>query len=577
MLGQAFSVLVLAALAQARAIVTNHCPYTVYIWSVPQYLSSSLTDNVPLKPGGQYQESWRFGSPTNPGVAIKISDKFNGIYKLADEMDFAYSIDTKDLDKIWVDLSPARGTPFHDKLALHSCHQSFYGSAQVESHPCTPKDNIELVLCDTSTRQTTLKDSTSLADIESCYDYQYFRPTRDVDRVEVHTGSLPNHVAEDTDSDSDSDTDDHESREAHTIKFTYTMGMTAEFSDESTPGFILAPSTSSVILPPRPENTDLAGSGPIISERPRTTETSSAMSRLGFFTPPAPAPAPRETECPDCNEPRKGKLSPCLARVIYPARRRVPATPRNTPDVIEPTHVTNSHHPTNSALCDIVRRYHTGVDDCDESALESYARALYPTVCDPVNASLLMGFPCEEVMEEMKKVFPAIDAPVISRAASCECEPDCDFCGHFNGSCFCAGAIAAPMHASIQPLPTDCESFAFTPEDQKICLYSLCDPEIPRVNCQDVADLLHAILTLNNESYEEWVSETRPHTCDSYSVFKMRTGRLAICIADLCAHHPEACDNIQALLTSATKAKLGLDVFFIKHRAVCDQVLDEST
>jgi len=174
----------------------------------------------------------------------------------------------------------------------------------------------------------------------------------------------------------------------------------------------------------------------------------------------------------------------------------------------------------------------------------------------------------------MKKVYPSIDAPVIS---SCECEPDCEFCGHLNGTCYCAGAIVAPMHASDPSLPTDFESFPFTPEDQRICLYSLCDPEIPGVSCNDAADLLHAILTINNESYEEWVSETRPHTCDAYSVFKMATGQLAICIADLCAHHPESCDNIQALLTSGTKAKLGLDVFFIKHRAVCDQVLDEST
>ncbi|KAI4709299.1 hypothetical protein J4E89_006048 [Alternaria sp. Ai002NY15] len=572
MLGQAFFVLALAALAQAGAIVTNHCPYTVYIWSVPQWLSSSLTENVPLKPNGQYREPWHFGSPLNPGVAIKISDKFEGINRGANEIDFAYTIDLDTLDKVWVGLDPVRGNPFHNKIALHSCHQSFYGSTKVETHVCTPKDNIELVLCDTSPRVTTLKDSTSLADIMSCYDYQYFGlTTHGADSVEVHTGNLPDHVAEDTDSDSGSDTDGSESRELHTMKFTYTMGMTAEFSDEPTPGFVPAPSTSSVILPPRPASTV---SGPAIPHRPEPSDTTSTTSRGGFFTPPAPAP--RETDCPDCKKPRKPGNSPCLARVVYPARRRVPAA-RNTPDDIEPTHLPTPHHSVIPTLCNIVRRYHTGVEDCDESALESYARAIYPTVCDPVNASLLMGFPCEEVMEEMKKVYPAIDAPVISRAPTCECEPDCDFCGHFNDTCYCAGAIAAPMQADLQPLPTDFESFPFTPEDQRICLYSLCDPEIPGVSCNDAADLLHAILTLNNESYEEWVSEVRPHVCDAYSVFKMATGQLAICIADLCAHHPESCDNIQALLTSGTKAKLGLDVFFIKHRAVCDQVLDEST
>ena len=75
MLGQALPVLAFAALAQARAFVTNHCSYPVYIWSIPQVLSGSHTNNLSLKPQGQYQEPWRHGSSMNPGVAIKVSTK----------------------------------------------------------------------------------------------------------------------------------------------------------------------------------------------------------------------------------------------------------------------------------------------------------------------------------------------------------------------------------------------------------------------------------------------------------------------------------------------------------------------
>jgi hypothetical protein len=549
MLGRALPVLTFAALAQARAIVSNHCPYPVYVWSVPQVLSSSHTDNVSLKPRGQYQEPWRHGSSMNPGVAIKVSTKFDGINYSADEIDFAYVVDGSKDNYVWVDLSPVRGDAFKDNLAFHSCHGQF-GSANVQTQKCDVTDDVELVLCDTSPRASPAKDPSTLEKIKSCYDYHIFDPTKHADTVEAHAANQ-GHADEDTDTGSDSDTD-CELRKAQSIKLTYTMAMTAEFSDEATAEHkskSTAKSVTEYILPS--------------ADDPSSVPSTPSTSRVGFFTPPPPAP--RETGCPECEKPRA--LSPCLAQVIYPARRRVPASPRNTPDATLPV------RQANTSLCDIVRRYHTDVDDCDETALESYARELYPKVCDPVYASLLMGFPCEEIMKEMKSVYPAIDAPKISRSTTCECDPDCNFCGHFNDSCFCAAATALPMQESAQPLPTNFGSFAVETHTEQICLHSLCDPEIPAMDCQEVKNLLSAVLLLFDEHYEDWVSDI-PGSCQPVKVYRFPSGQQAICLAGLCDLHPGYCDDIHDLLTSAIRAKFWMNMFFIKDHETCN-VLSE--
>jgi hypothetical protein len=544
MLGQALPVLALVALAEARAIVTNHCPYNVYVWSVPQVLSSSHTDNVPIKPGGQYREPWRHGSLINPGVAIKISTKADGILKFADEIDFAYVVDDNDDSKIWVDLSRVRGESFKDNLAFHSCLGQ-YSLTDVHTQQCTATDDVELVLCDTSPRATPEKDHSTLDQVKACYDYGHVNH-------EDHKDSLQGHVDDDTSSDSDSDTDCCELRQTQSVKFTYTIAMTGEFSGDHTPE-----SAAESMLAPSVDDTS---NTPFVSSM-KVPSTTSSPSRARLFTPPAP----RETDCPECEKPKV--LSPCLARVVYPARRRVPATPRNTPNAITPP------RQANPSLCEIIRKYHAGVKDCDELALESYARELYPNICDPEYTSLLMGFPCEEIMEELKSVYPGIDGAKVSRT-SCQCAADCDFCGHFNDSCFCAGATAMVMRESVQPLPTVVGCFLAKPSDETICLYSLCDPVLPGVRCEKVAGLLDAVLTLFDERYSDWVNETTD-TCQSISLLRSDDGQLGFCIADLCDRYPQSCDNIHALLTSATKAKFDLDIVFLKDRATCNKWLEE--
>ena len=169
MIGCILILVALVALTQARAIVTNHCPYTVYISSVPQVLSSSLADNLPVKPHGQYQEPWRHGSSEMPGIAIKISPLADGVYKHVDEIDFAYTIDPVDKAKVWVDLSPVHGVPFKNNLTFHTCNGQ-HTIADIQPYGCDATDDVELVLCDTK-RTTAAKDTKPLYQVQACYDY----------------------------------------------------------------------------------------------------------------------------------------------------------------------------------------------------------------------------------------------------------------------------------------------------------------------------------------------------------------------------------------------------------------------
>jgi len=157
----------LLALAQAKAIVTNHCHYDIFLWSVPQ-TGSTYTNALPLKSAGRYEEPWRYGTQVNPGIAIKISPNENGIMEQKDEINFAYSIDASNSSKVWINLSNVRGKAFNNNnLAFHTCHGS-YQTSDVSTRQCHATDDIELVLCDTA-RTTPLKDTTSLDKIIDCY------------------------------------------------------------------------------------------------------------------------------------------------------------------------------------------------------------------------------------------------------------------------------------------------------------------------------------------------------------------------------------------------------------------------
>jgi hypothetical protein len=538
MLGSALPVLTFVALAQARAIVTNHCPYNVYVWSVPQVLSSSHTDNVPIKPGGQYQEPWRHGSIANPGVAIKISTKSDGILKSADEIDFAYAVDGNDDNKIWVDLSQVRGDAFKDNLAFHSCTTQ-YGSANVQTHQCTATDDVELVLCDTSPRSTPEKDPTSLEQVKACYDYHHVLP-------EVQEGGFQ--VA--------ADTDCCEERDGSALKFTYTIALTGEYT--ATPASE-PPAESSIATPTddfsvsSSPSTKAPTSSTKVHSSTKVASTTSSTSSLRLFTPPYAV----QTDCPECE--KLLVLSPCLSRIVYPARRRAAAVPRSTPDTITP------QHRTKPALCDMVRKYHPGIGDCDEATLESHARIIFPKICDPQYVTLLMGFPCEEITEELKTMYPGIDAPKVPRS-DCECEPDCDFCGHLNDTCICSTPmgigqdILSPLN-NLQPRLVE-------PGSRKICLYSLCSPTVPGA-CDDVKDVLISTITSFGGLYEDWVYEGMDDECERVQILRGDNGNYGVCMADICDLYSEKCDSIQSFLTSAAKAEFARDVDFITNHDDC--------
>jgi hypothetical protein len=531
MLGPALHVLTFVALAHARAIVTNHCPYNVYVWSVPQVLSSSHTDNVPIKPGGQYQEPWRHGSITNPGVAIKISTKSNGILEYADEIDFAYAVDGNDDSKIWVDLSAVREDAFKDNLAFHSC-LTHYSTSNVQTHQCAATDDIELVLCDTSPRSTPKKDPSTLEQVKACYDYHHVLPEAQGDGLQVAADEESS-----SDSDTDTDTDCCESRD-ETLKITYSMTVTAEYTapatSEATAEFTLAPSESST----------------------KAVSTTTSTSRLGLFTPPSA----RETDCPGCE--RLLVLSPCLARVVYPARRRVAAVPRQTLDATTP------QRGPNPSLCDIVQKYHHGIR-CDEKVLEYHARELFPKICDPEYTKLLMGFPCEEIAEELKSVYPDIDGPKLTRT-TCECEPDCGFCGHINETCFCADASSMAVRDNAQLLPQDLEPSLVEPSILKICLSSFCDPIVPGVSCNKIRKMLTSLLADFDERYEDWVYKVGDDECTEIAVTKEDIDDKGICIVDLlCDIFPEECDDLATILTVSFKVNFDKDVDYMTNRDTC--------
>jgi hypothetical protein len=181
------------ALVQAKAIITNHCLQPVYVWSVPN-VGSAHTDNLPIHPGGRYEEPWRHGTSEHPGIAIKISTEADGIHKGMDEINFAYSIEHSDKSKVWVDLSPVRGKPFSDNLAFHTCH-GMHQSADVQTGQCQATDNIELVLCSTA-RSSPAKDTLPSDKISECYDYHHNNDnydSSDDDSAEEHPTMTTSH------------------------------------------------------------------------------------------------------------------------------------------------------------------------------------------------------------------------------------------------------------------------------------------------------------------------------------------------------------------------------------------------
>ncbi|KNG45862.1 hypothetical protein DDE82_003856 [Stemphylium lycopersici] len=458
MIGKLLAIITYIALAHARAIVTNNCPHNIYVSSVP-ILGLSHTDNVSIKPGGQYQEPWRQGSPETPGIAIKVSSQADGVIKFADEIDFAYAIDYQDKSKVWVDLSPVRGDALHHGLSFHSCVSSF-NTADVQTHQCHATDEVELVLCGAN-RSSTTTVTMPLEQVQACYDPDS--------------------------SDSDDEAECHQAQQ----------GAQAGANTDNT----------------------------------------------------------KKSNCPVCD--RLPTINQCQAKVVYPARRagRMP-TPR-----IPPVPAITQHE-SRSTLCDIVRKYHPDVKDCEEERLQGYARTVYPRICESEYEPFLLGFPCEEVAKEVKSAYPGVTNTTTTFDG--QYEDDC-MCADNSEECPCTGAMR-----TRQDLQATSNSTADTRAgpDDRVCLYDLCEPTIPGIDCTDVADIFTSIAKVYGQRYEDVVNEI-PGDCSPSPAIAI-DGFPVVCINKLCALQPGAdCEDLQTLLQSAVKAKFDRDIEFTIDGTIC--------
>ncbi|KAF2465452.1 uncharacterized protein BDR25DRAFT_306601 [Lindgomyces ingoldianus] len=144
MIKQVLTLCALVTLAQSKAIITNLCTHPVYIWSVPEVYGAA--DNYAVQPGHIYEEVFRYGTEANPGIAIKVTDRLNGIHAGKGEIDFQYTVDKYDPKKVWINLATVRGNAFGGNMALWTCFGA-YKSPNVPTRLCSTDDNIELVLC----------------------------------------------------------------------------------------------------------------------------------------------------------------------------------------------------------------------------------------------------------------------------------------------------------------------------------------------------------------------------------------------------------------------------------------------
>lgn len=355
MIGLFCITMLLLTLAQARAIVTNKCQHNVWIWSFP-FLGPSHTENVPVKPGGQYREPWRLGSIDVPGVAIKISTQSDGIYTLVDEIDFGYSIKNKDKSKVWVHLTSVDGDYLRHNLTFHSC-ASQYNSTDVVAHECDATDEVELVLCGT-TRTIPTKDIASLEQIRACY-----CPNGDdievPDRLEYH-GSFEQFPT-------DIDADELE-EQLQNPRFTTPWHCNNHWFD---------PLTCHKLR---------TNDEPSVDENPLYGDDSPVSYEVLIITNP---PVVRN----------------CQARVIYPGRRTAHASPTPRATSTFPLKIREQH----TSLCQLIEKHHPGaIRDCHEEVVKAHARALHPHMCDPKYKLLLIGFSCEQVAKKLEELYPDV-------------------------------------------------------------------------------------------------------------------------------------------------------------------------
>lgn len=93
------------AQAVGRAIVTNQCDQTIYLWSV----GSSIGPQQVIPKDSSYSEYYH-RDPTSNGIALKMTAEEGGIFKPnVSQTIFAYNLDG---DQVWYDMSDLFGDGF---------------------------------------------------------------------------------------------------------------------------------------------------------------------------------------------------------------------------------------------------------------------------------------------------------------------------------------------------------------------------------------------------------------------------------------------------------------------------------
>jgi len=135
--------------AVGRAIVTNQCDDTVYLWSV----GSSIGAQNTIPKDTSYSEAF-YHDPKSGGVALKITNTEGGLFKPnVSQVILAYNLDA---DQVWYDMSNIFGNEFAGRTLTvtptdSSCERIpwYSGLSPVGSHikACQAETDIELTLC----------------------------------------------------------------------------------------------------------------------------------------------------------------------------------------------------------------------------------------------------------------------------------------------------------------------------------------------------------------------------------------------------------------------------------------------
>jgi hypothetical protein len=141
----------IAGTAQAvgRAIVTNQCDSTIYLWSV----GGSIGNQVVISKDQSYSETFH-RDPVSGGIALKIAAVENGIFQPnVSQTIFSYNLDG---NTIWYDMSDVFGDGFYGRTLTikptdTSCESISWpfgkppAGSQVKN--CQANTDLELTFC----------------------------------------------------------------------------------------------------------------------------------------------------------------------------------------------------------------------------------------------------------------------------------------------------------------------------------------------------------------------------------------------------------------------------------------------